>query len=206
MILKCIYTILFTLFLYSCSGKTDNHSFKEGNESSRSRDDDDEEQDEEEYSDGEWCADVEYYNANTGTRNTYTLDVEVESGELVRIAWPSGGWLDESHFIAEDISSGECSFTSDRGYEYSVKLNEKGGCGFTDGYRFRRDIENDIRKNTCPKCGEKKYSYDDMCDDCQQKVETCPKCFGYKFDWERICESCKSEMERRNEENNGKDY
>lgn len=125
MILKCIYTILFALLLYSCSGKTDKNSYEEDYESARRLDDDDKA----EYSDGEWCADVEYYNPNTGTRNAYTLDVEVEGGELIRIDWPNGGWLDESHFVAEDISSGECSFTSDRGYEYTVMLNEKGGCG-----------------------------------------------------------------------------
>ena len=32
-----------------------------------------------------WCADVEYNNPNTGTDNTYQLDVVVESGELVEI-------------------------------------------------------------------------------------------------------------------------
>lgn len=112
------------MFLISCSGETDNNSYEEDYESARSQEDG-----EAEFSDGEWCADVEYYNPSTGTRNTYTLDVEVEGGELIRIDWPNGGWLDESHFVAEDISSGECSFTSDRGYEYTVTLNEKGGCG-----------------------------------------------------------------------------
>ncbi|RYE30454.1 MAG: hypothetical protein EOP48_31980, partial [Sphingobacteriales bacterium] len=55
------------------------------------------------YADGTWCAEVEYYNPNTGTRNTYDLDVEVENNELIQIDWPNGGWLDESHFSAEDI-------------------------------------------------------------------------------------------------------
>ena len=102
MILKYIYIILFAFLLYSCSGKTKSHSFEEDNETVSSQDN--EEQEEEEYSDGEWCADVEYYNPNTGTRHTYTLDVEVDGGELIRIDWPNGGWLDEAHFAAEDKS------------------------------------------------------------------------------------------------------
>ncbi len=204
MILKYIYIILFAFLLYSCSGKTKSHSFEEDNETVSSQDN--EEQEEEEYSDGEWCADVEYYNPNTGTRHTYTLDVEVDGGELIRIDWPNGGWLDESHFAAEDISSGECSFTSDRGYQYTVTLNEKGGCGNSDSYRLGRDIQNDIRRTTCPKCGQEKNSYDDMCDDCKQKAETCPKCYGYKFEWETICDDCKSELKRKDEDNEEEDY
>ena len=81
-----------------------------------------------EYSDGTWCASVDYYNPNTGSSNTYSLDVEIEDGELVQINWSNGGWLDESHFSREDISSGECSFTSDKGYEYNVTLESEGGC------------------------------------------------------------------------------
>lgn len=80
------------------------------------------------YKDGTWCADVEYYNPNTGTRHTYTLNVEVANGELTEIEWPNGGWLDESHFTAEDITSGECSFDSDKGNTYTVTLEYKGGC------------------------------------------------------------------------------
>jgi hypothetical protein len=38
------------------------------------------------------------------------------------IHWPNGGRLDESHFISEDIYSGSCSFTSDKGYEYNVTI------------------------------------------------------------------------------------
>ena len=80
------------------------------------------------YPDGTYCADVEYYNPNTGTRKTYELDVEVENGDLVQINWSNGGWLDESHFEPGDISSGSYSFTSDEDYEYTVTLGDFGGC------------------------------------------------------------------------------
>lgn len=148
-----------------------------------------------EYSDGTWCADVEYYNPNTGTNNTYNLDVEVLDGELVEISWPNGGWLDESHFLAEDITDGECSFTSDKGYEYRVTLNTKGGCRISDGYQLQQDIQQDDKAITCPKCGEEKAEYDDVCDDCQLVAQTCPKCYGYKMEWERICSSCQDEID-----------
>lgn len=73
--------------------------------------------------DGVHSAEVRIYNPNTGHTGTYTLDVEVENGELVKIYWDNGGWLDESHFTATDISNGTASFTDDEGREYEVTIN-----------------------------------------------------------------------------------
>lgn len=70
-------------------------------------------------------AEVQYYNPNTGTRSTYTLTVEVENGEVVRIKWPNGGWLDGTHFTATELDEeGSASFTSDKGYEYTVTITD----------------------------------------------------------------------------------
>src|ERR1044072_2494242 len=44
-----------------------------------------------EYQDGTYCAEVEYYYSKTGTNSTYTLNVDIENGELVKIYWPNGG-------------------------------------------------------------------------------------------------------------------
>lgn len=185
-----LYSLLFVFLSCSSSVSSDTDSQNESDTES-----------EEEYSDGAWCADVEYYNPNTGTRNTYTLDVEVENGELTQINWPNGGWLDESHFVAEDISDGECSFTSDKGYEYTVTLTSKGGgCGSSDGFRMQNDIKRDMKAVTCPICGDEKDTYDDECYQCKRKKETCPKCYGYKMEWESICDNCKEEQEREKEE------
>lgn len=120
---------------------------------------------------GTYCAEVEYYNPSTGTRSTYELDVEVEDGSLVQIDWPNGGWLDETHFSSEDISSGECSFTSDRGYRYTVTLGEKGGGCYSDGYKLRNDVNEEIENTTCPKCGDDKEEYDEYCYSCKRKME-----------------------------------
>lgn len=84
---------------------------------------DEQDAEEEPYPDGTYSATVDYYNPDTGTSSTYTLDVEVENGELTVIHWPNGGWLDSSHFTPEDITSGSCSFTSDEGNEYTVTLD-----------------------------------------------------------------------------------
>src|SRR5688572_17659213 len=65
----------------------------------------DEEESEDGYEDGTRSATVNYYNPRTGTRSTYTLDVDVEDNEVTKIHWPNGGYTDESHFSSEDISS-----------------------------------------------------------------------------------------------------
>jgi hypothetical protein len=80
-------------------------------------------QTEEGFEDGTYCADVNYYNPNTSTDKTYTLEVEVSNNEVVQINWGNGGWLDEDHFSAPTLDeNGSCSFTSDRGYDYTVEI------------------------------------------------------------------------------------
>lgn len=74
------------------------------------------------YKDGSYCAEVDYYYSETGTKSTYTLLVDIENNELVKIYWPNSGWLDNSHFSSPNIQSGQADFTSDRGVEYSIKI------------------------------------------------------------------------------------
>lgn len=126
--MKLIILLLLTLtLLYSCKekqAKTVSYDSQESNSI-----DDKFALGEEGYSDGEYCADVEYYNPNTGTDNTYTLTVEVQDGLLTVIHWPNGGWLDESHFSAPEVDeNGEASFTSDKGYDYTISIQEEGSC------------------------------------------------------------------------------
>lgn len=71
---------------------------------------------------GKHCAEVDYYNPKTGKQSNYTLKVQVEDGELTKIYWENGGWLDESHFDAPDISDGTATFTDDRGRVFEVEL------------------------------------------------------------------------------------
>lgn len=120
--MKYIFYFL-SIFLIGCSGR------------SGSTDDEtssDEESSSDAYSDGKHCAEVAYYNPTTGTRSTYTLNVEVENNELVTIYWGNGGWLDESHFSPTEIDEdGSCSFTSDKGNQYEVTITGE-ECSGTD--------------------------------------------------------------------------
>lgn len=158
--------------------------------------------------DGVYCAEVDYYNPSTGTNSSYDLDVEVEDGELTVIYWPNGGWMDNSHFTPEDISDGECEFTSDKGYHYTVRLGNPGGCGQVDQNISRDNPEDEDEETTCPKCGDDKEEYDKYCYSCKRKIEdeeenTCSRCGSYEYGvYGGICSSCKSEDEDKDEDEN----
>lgn len=148
------------------------------------------------FEDGIYCADVTYYNPNTGTNNTYTLEVEIENNEIITIYWGNGGWLDEDHFSAEELDgNGYCSFTSDKGYEYEIQLTGK-NCSFTDQNSFQSDVGVDEEALTCPKCGYEKDAYDDYCYLCKQKIEdkehhTCSRCGTYEYGvYGGLCANC----------------
>jgi hypothetical protein len=107
-----------------------------------------EQSEEEGYKDGTYCAEVDYYYSETGTRSTYTLEVEIENNELTMIHWPNGGWLDDSHFSPPDISSGEASFTSDKGIEYTVRIIGNEGERSLDTYVTDEDAIINKKKET----------------------------------------------------------
>lgn len=83
-----------------------------------------------EYPDGIYCAEVEYYNPNTGTNSSYTLTIEVEDNEVTRVNFPNGGWLGSEDFSdAELDGQGTVTFTSDKGYDYEIRIIGRGeGC------------------------------------------------------------------------------
>ncbi|MFC7526968.1 hypothetical protein ACFQRK_23630 [Parapedobacter sp. GCM10030251] len=138
-IIPAIIVLLSSCISTSCtSDKRDNPSHVEAEQylpketyPASDFDYDDFNKEEYEYEDGVYCATVDYYNPNTGNSNSYVLNVEIESDELITIYWPNGGWLDESHFSSENISIGSCTFTSDKGYEYTVTIIGE-QCQYTD--------------------------------------------------------------------------
>jgi len=78
------------------------------------------------FTDGELCADVKLYNPTTGTHSSYILNVEVENNKLIKIYWPNGGWLDDSHFSPPQINkNGWCNFTSDKEKEYEIQITDE---------------------------------------------------------------------------------
>lgn len=140
-ILKIFILLGLTTILINC--KKSNNEYEEDEENQ-------EESFSEEngYSDGTYCAEIDYYYSKTGTNSTYTLLVEIENNELTKIHWPNGGWLDDSHFAPQDISNGEASFTSDIGADYIVKIiGNEGDCStssyVTDEDRILRQNEDD---------------------------------------------------------------
>lgn len=160
-------------------------------------------EDGESYSDNTYCADVEYYNPDTGTRNTYTLNVDVESNEVVKINF-SSGWLDSSEFSSEALdSNGFCSITCFDGRQFDIQITGS-ECSFTDESRAGSDDYYEKQKVTCPECGGRKYSYDDVCDDCEDKAEhTCKRCGEHdSFMWssDDLCSDCKRDDEDKERE------
>ena len=153
------------------------------------------------YEDGTYCADVSYYNPNTGTSNMYTLEVEVENNEVVQINWGNGGWMDEDHFSAQDLDgTGYCSFSSDKGYDYTVQITGQ-DCGGTDESTIENDLQEDEEVLSCSRCGREKEDYDTYCQSCTSTIEdeeenTCSRCGEFQYYvYGGLCDNCTSQDE-----------
>lgn len=84
------------------------------------------------HADGDYCAEVGYYNPNNGTESNYTLTVEVLDNTVVGINFPDGGYLNDEIPTGSLNSSGEASFTLDNGTEYNVEITGDTGDCFDD--------------------------------------------------------------------------
>jgi hypothetical protein len=134
-----IYLFLAISFLFSCKGSADDESIIEGQTADG-------------FEDGTYCADVTYYNPNTGTSNDYTLDVEVSGNEVVQLNFGNGGWLDSSHMSPETLDeNGECTITSDKNYEYSIKITGS-ACGSSGD--VNPETDEDMPRYTFSQCTE----------------------------------------------------
>ena len=77
-----------------------------------------------EIEDGTHSATVYYNNPQTGYSATYTLDVEVEDGQVVQIDFPNGGYIDSDHITPETLNSdGECTIYGDNGKTYGIHID-----------------------------------------------------------------------------------
>jgi hypothetical protein len=77
--------------------------------------------------DGAHSATVEYYNHSTGTRSTYSLDVDVEDNEIESISFPNGGHLDRHHFRSGgDLDEGKSTTiqSDEEDAEYTVTIDD----------------------------------------------------------------------------------
>ncbi len=118
--------ILFFLLgsLYSCNNYSDLEWFTSSSENSEDEDASAEE-DGCRFEDGTHAATVNYYNPKTGYSQTYALDVEVESCEVVQINFPNGGWLDSDHITPEELKKdGSCTIEGEDGKTYEVQIDD----------------------------------------------------------------------------------
>lgn len=198
---KLIFLLCVIIIVQSCKNNSDSSNDSTADEVA-------EEEILDDYPDGTYCADIDYYNPQTGTRNTYTLNVEVESHEVTVIHWPNGGWLDSSHFSPEELdSTGSCSFSSYDGKQYDIQITGP-ECTYTDNVKVRNDQED----ATCPECGGSKSEYDKVCYNCKRKKEdveehTCKRCGQYDsfmFSTDELCSDCEQDdkNKKREEEDN----
>ena len=79
--------------------------------------------------DGTYDASVAYYNPKTGYSATYNLEVNVEGGEVVRINFPKGGWLDDDVHPSESRLSpaelneySEATMEDENGRTFEIKI------------------------------------------------------------------------------------
>ncbi|EPH13544.1 hypothetical protein [Myroides odoratimimus] len=130
-----------TLLLFACKKSAGSHGFTIYGESDY-------------YKDGVYCAEIMYQNPYTNSSTTYQLSVEVKSGYLIKINWPTQGWLDDVRFAPQNITDGECSFKSGNGYFYTITLGSIGGECYDDSEELQSRVNEDTAQVTCPECGE----------------------------------------------------
>lgn len=138
--MKHIYYFILVsiLLMLSCKNESKNNDYSDENiEAIESNSDDG-------YKNGDYCAEVDYYYDKTGTNSSYTLKVEINNNQLIKIYWPNGGWLDNSHFTPPSISDGQASFISDQGVEYNVRIiGTDGDCYYSNNALNEDDLIED---------------------------------------------------------------
>lgn len=123
---KIIFIILISLLSLSCNNSNDTiESRKEIKVEQNNFNGDDFDENIENLPDDTYAATVDYYNPNTGTSSTYTLNVEVVDNCVRVIHFNNGGWLDETHIISggELNEDGSTEIESDKGYIYTVTID-----------------------------------------------------------------------------------
>ena len=121
--------LLFVCFFFSCSSKSEKkqqgYSSKKANHKKEQNEKEEEHSSEGEFEDGTYSATVDYRNSKTGHSATYTLDVDVEDGQVVQINFPNGGYVDDDHISPADLDEdGNASVDGENGKTYEVQIDE----------------------------------------------------------------------------------
>lgn len=121
------FVLLLVLSSYGCKNHRDNDEENTEVTEDEPTDFEDASETDKKFPDDSYCAEVEYYNPNTGTRSNYTLTVDVENNEIVSIDFPQG-WLDGGDFSSEALDdNGYASIRTYEGYEYDIQITGSGG-------------------------------------------------------------------------------
>jgi len=73
--------------------------------------------------DGMHSAAVNYYNPETNYRATYKLKVEVKNGEVSKINFPRGSYLNEMHITPEQLDeTGNATLYDDEKREFGIEI------------------------------------------------------------------------------------
>ena len=71
-----------------------------------------------------YSATVDYYNSETNYSNNYTLDVDIEDCQVVKIYFSNGGWLDEDHISPAGIDEdGNATVNGEEGKTYEIHID-----------------------------------------------------------------------------------
>lgn len=89
-------------------------------------------------SNGTYCADVDYYNSNSGTQSHYTLTAKVTNGKLVQLNFPSGGHIDKVEFGYVAFDADSIAYAKYKSKTYKVKLLNKGSDCFDNVPKAKR--------------------------------------------------------------------
>jgi len=106
-----------------------NYNENENNENEDENENENEIDIESKFPDGSYDAIVYYKNPETQYSATYTLEVDVEGGEVIKINFPKGGWLDdsvhpeESRLYPEEIDeNGDALLQDENGRTFEVHI------------------------------------------------------------------------------------
>ncbi|MGG5511497.1 hypothetical protein ACPDHN_16275 [Myroides odoratimimus] len=117
------------------------------------------------YVDGTYCASIEHVDLWTGASSIYYSDVVVEGQHIIKIQWPNHSNLNESNVVTYDISHGQCTFTTEREYKYTITLISEGKeC--KEKLEVKMDSELNVINTICQDCRSINYTLDDYCYSC----------------------------------------
>lgn len=96
------------ILIFGCSSTSDSHNLND------------------QLDDGTYCAKVR---VETKEKiKTYKLTITTKNNYLQKINWPSGGWLDRSHYKLPEFYDNETTLIDDRGRKFEIKIIHRGEC------------------------------------------------------------------------------